>query len=69
MAVKLQTQKKADREETKYYYQKLYKKQDDEQDKFDRYVETEIGKYHRDGKNVKALAHALRKESDLMAAF
>merc|ERR1712025_924817 len=69
MAGELQTQKKEEREATKSYYQNVYKTQDKEQDKFDRYVEEEIGKYHRDGKNVKALAQALRKESDLMAAF
>ena len=69
MANKLQTEKKADREATKSYYQNVYKTQDKEQAKFDSYVEKEIGKYHKEGKNVKALAHALRKESDLMAAF
>jgi len=69
MAVKLQEEKKAEREATKSYYQNVFKTQDQEQDEFDRYVEKEIGKYHKEGKNIKALAHALRKESDLMAAF
>jgi len=68
-ATDLQTKTKAEREATKAHYCKLYEEQDREHDKFDRYVEKEIAKYAKDGKNVKALAHALRKESDLMSAF
>jgi hypothetical protein len=68
-ATDLQAKIKSEREATKVHYCKLYEEQDREHDKFDRYVEKEIAKYAKDGKNVKALAHALRKESDLMSAF
>merc|ERR1711934_800535 len=68
-ATDLQAKIKSEREATKAHYCKLYEEQDREHDKFDRYVEKEIAKYAKDGKNVKALAHALRTESDLMSAF
>merc|ERR1712187_904963 len=68
-AADLRAKLKADREATQTHYRNLYEEQDREHDKFDRYVEKEIAKYAKDGKNVKALAHALRKESDLMSAF
>ena len=69
MAAKIQDDKLAAREATKAHYRKVYKNQDKEQDQFDRYVEQEIRQYSKAGKNIKALGHALRKESDLMAAF
>jgi len=69
MAVKMQNERTAAREATKAYYQKVYEDQDKEQDQFDRYVEQEIREYSKSGKNIKALGHALRKESDLMPAF
>jgi len=69
MAKKLKAENKAAREATKAHYKNLYAEQDREQDKFDRYVEKEIAEYGKAGKNVKALAHALRKGTDLMSAF
>lgn len=69
MAKKLKAENKAAREATKAHYNNLYAEQDREQEKFERYVEKEIAEYGRAGKNVKALAHALRKETDLMSAF
>merc|ERR1719181_1027168 len=69
MATKLKKEKIAEREATKAHYNNLYAEQDKEQEKFDRYVEKEIQEYGKAGKNVKALAHALRKGTDLMSAF
>jgi len=69
MAKKVKGEKKAAREATKTHYNNLYAEQDREQEKFDRYVEKEIAEYGKAGKNVKALAHALRKGTDLMSAF
>merc|ERR1711939_245410 len=69
MAAKNQAERLAAREATKAHYRKVYEDQDKEQDKFDRYVEQEIRQYSKAGKNIKALGHALRKESDLMPAF
>lgn len=69
MAKKITAENKAAREATKAHYNNLYAEQDRDQEKFDRYVEKEIAEYAKAGKNVKALAHALRKGTDLMSAF
>lgn len=69
MAKTVKAQKLAKRQATKNYYNAKFAADAKKREEYDNYVKDEIRKYAKSGKNVKALAHALKPQTDLMSAF
>merc|ERR1711976_89732 len=69
MANKAKSERLAAKQAEKEYYRSKFATEAKEKEKYDKYVQQEIHKYAKAGKNVKALAHALKSQSDLMPAF